>query len=267
MQRGRVPKPRNGVEQRFRKGAQRWDEIYSEHGRPLVRMWDRLTRDNVRWRFTRTFEEIPDLSGRSVLDLGCGSGRYIVEALARGAERVVGVDFAPEMLRIAARLLDGNSARERAEFLCEDVQRLVLRERFDLVIANGLFDYLAPAGPLIMRTAQWCRGVFVGSFPDKTALRAIPRRLYWRRRGVEIHAFDRAAIEQLATPANFDTYAVERRGPLYLLIALKSQAPDLQWVTPSTNQAGLLPVPRSSTGQTPDFAQGCFRRYLPLAEP
>jgi malonyl-CoA O-methyltransferase len=43
----------------------------------------------------------PSLRGRVVLDAGCGSGRYMVHALQRGAMRVTGVDLSPEMLERA----------------------------------------------------------------------------------------------------------------------------------------------------------------------
>jgi malonyl-CoA O-methyltransferase len=41
------------------------------------------------------------LQGQSVLDAGCGSGRYMLHALRRGAVRVTGVDLSPEMLQRA----------------------------------------------------------------------------------------------------------------------------------------------------------------------
>jgi malonyl-CoA O-methyltransferase len=39
-----------------------------------------------------------NLRGCTVLDAGCGSGRYMLHALARGARRVAGVDLSAEML-------------------------------------------------------------------------------------------------------------------------------------------------------------------------
>lgn len=42
------------------------------------------------------------LQGAVVLDAGCGSGRYMLHALRRGAARVTGVDLSPEMLQRAA---------------------------------------------------------------------------------------------------------------------------------------------------------------------
>lgn len=38
------------------------------------------------------------LHGQAVLDVGCGSGRYMLHALRRGAARVTGVDLSPHML-------------------------------------------------------------------------------------------------------------------------------------------------------------------------
>ncbi|HEX9371246.1 MAG TPA: methyltransferase domain-containing protein [Roseiflexaceae bacterium] len=43
-----------------------------------------------------------DLSGRFVLDAGCGSGRYLAHAWRRGARRAIGVDLSAEMLARAA---------------------------------------------------------------------------------------------------------------------------------------------------------------------
>jgi malonyl-CoA O-methyltransferase len=47
------------------------------------------------------------LAGQRVLDVGCGSGRYMLHALRRGATRVSGVDFSPQMLERAGPQFDG----------------------------------------------------------------------------------------------------------------------------------------------------------------
>ena len=46
---------------------------------------------------------LPDLSGKTVLDLGCGYGRSCADAVARGACRVVGIDLSERMLEVARR--------------------------------------------------------------------------------------------------------------------------------------------------------------------
>ena len=51
------------------------------------------------------------LDGQRVVDAGCGSGRYLRHALARGATALVGVDLsAPMLSRAAASLVDAPAA-------------------------------------------------------------------------------------------------------------------------------------------------------------
>src|SRR5215212_12236602 len=61
---------------------------------------------NIKWRqFADALPE--DLTGRSVLDIGCNAGFYAMEMKRRGADRVVGIDTEREYLeqaRFAAEL-------------------------------------------------------------------------------------------------------------------------------------------------------------------
>jgi SAM-dependent methyltransferase len=215
--RGRRVSSLKGVERRFRAEAQRWDEIYSDAGTPWGRAWDRWTRDNVRRRFARTFERAGDLTGKSVLDVGCGSGRYLVEALARGAGKVVGIDLAAEMVETARTLVGAQS--DRVELWTGDLMAYTPGTRFDLVIANGLFDYLDAPGPALSRIHAWTGGLVVATFPDRRAPRALPRSLYWRTKGVRIRLYDEGSIRALAATAGLGAVEIERIGPIYLLAA------------------------------------------------
>jgi malonyl-CoA O-methyltransferase len=55
------------------------------------------------------------LQGQTVLDAGCGSGRYVLHTLQRGATRVTGVDLSPEMLQRAGAELSALSFNADAE--------------------------------------------------------------------------------------------------------------------------------------------------------
>ncbi|MDG4839755.1 methyltransferase domain-containing protein [Micromonospora sp. WMMD967] len=48
----------------------------------------------------RSYELLGDLTGRTVIDMGCGSGRAVAELAERGAH-AVGVDVDPEMIAVA----------------------------------------------------------------------------------------------------------------------------------------------------------------------
>jgi tRNA (mo5U34)-methyltransferase len=95
---------------------------------------------NVKWqRFAHALPD--DLSGLSVLDIGCNAGFYSIEMKRRGAERVVAVDADPDYLeqaKFAARLAEAEI--EFRQLSVYDVARL--GERFDLILFLGVFYHL-----------------------------------------------------------------------------------------------------------------------------
>ena len=82
-----------------------------------------------------------DLSGKTVLDIGCNAGFFSLEMKRRGAARVVGVDSDPRYLA-QARLASEVSGLpiELHELSVYDVARL--GERFDLVLFMGVLYHL-----------------------------------------------------------------------------------------------------------------------------
>ncbi len=83
-----------------------------------------------------------DLSGQSVLDIGCNAGFYSFEMKRRGAARVVGIDHDPRYLaqaELAAEVL-GHTDIEFRQLDVWDVADL--GEQFDLVIFMGVLYHL-----------------------------------------------------------------------------------------------------------------------------
>lgn len=94
----------------------------------------------IKWRSFA--HAIPaDLSGKTVLDVGCNAGFYSIEMKRRGAERVVGIDSDERYLaqaRFAAEMCGAE-----IEFRQLSVYEVAkLGERFDLVIFMGVLYHL-----------------------------------------------------------------------------------------------------------------------------
>ncbi|HEY8381464.1 MAG TPA: TIGR04290 family methyltransferase [Microvirga sp.] len=94
----------------------------------------------VKWRGFA--DAIPqDLTGKTVLDIGCNGGFYSIEMKRRGAERVLGIDFDDAYLA---------QARFAAEVTGHDIEFRKLSvydvgslgERFDVVIFMGVLYHL-----------------------------------------------------------------------------------------------------------------------------
>lgn len=94
----------------------------------------------VKWR--RYADALPhDLSGRSVLDIGCNGGFFAMEMKRRNARRVLGVDHDARYLAQARFAADVEGLDIEFRMLSAyDVA--ALGERFDLVIFNGVFYHL-----------------------------------------------------------------------------------------------------------------------------
>ncbi len=85
------------------------------------------------------FELLPDLAGRSVVDLACGEGIYSRKLLRRGAARVVGVDISPEMVALARQAEETEPLG--AEYVVADVATVDIGEQFDVALCSFLFNY------------------------------------------------------------------------------------------------------------------------------
>jgi ubiquinone/menaquinone biosynthesis C-methylase UbiE len=82
-----VPGPVSAAE-----GYERWAPSYDHTPNPLLAREERYL-----------LPLLPDLHDKCVLDLACGTGRWLERLLAQGAQLGVGIDFSTAMLRIARR--------------------------------------------------------------------------------------------------------------------------------------------------------------------
>ncbi len=103
---------------------------------------DHFLGDYPNVKFQMFADAIPkDLTGKSVLDIGCNAGFYSIEMKRRGAERVLGIDSDDVYL---------NQARYAAKVLGADIEFRnmsvydvgSLGEKFDVVIFMGVLYHL-----------------------------------------------------------------------------------------------------------------------------
>lgn len=94
----------------------------------------------VKWqRFAKAVPK--DLTGKSVLDVGCNAGFYSIQMKKRGAARVVAIDTDENYLAQARFAAEVNGAD--IEFRNLSVYRIgELREQFDLVLFMGVLYHL-----------------------------------------------------------------------------------------------------------------------------
>lgn len=84
-------------------------------------------------------ELLPELSEKSVLDLGCGCGNNCREFIDAGAKRVVGVDISEKMLSVAKAESD-NEKIEYINMSMTDISKV--NEKFDFIYSSLAFHYI-----------------------------------------------------------------------------------------------------------------------------
>lgn len=88
-----------------------------------------------------------DLTGKTVVDFGCGSGILSLAALKLGAEKVIGIDIDPQALQASKENAKRNGCEDRLElYLPKDQPSL----QADVVVANILAGPLKELAPTII---------------------------------------------------------------------------------------------------------------------
>ena len=84
------------------------------------------------------FGMLPDLCGKTVLDIGCGMGQHAKQYAERGAKSVLGIDLSEKMLAYAQAHNSAENIIYR-RMAMEEID--TIGQRFDLVTSSLVFDY------------------------------------------------------------------------------------------------------------------------------
>lgn len=111
-------------------GYRLWAHTYDHEPNPILSLEQRVLEPLL-----------PNLGGLDVVDLGCGTGRWLDVLKGAGARSLVGVDLSREMLNLAAAKLGG-----AARLLCADYADAALASgSADIVFCNFVLSYIDDA--------------------------------------------------------------------------------------------------------------------------
>jgi magnesium-protoporphyrin O-methyltransferase len=137
MQTATYQSRRSQIENYFdRTAADAWARLTSDAPVSGIRATVRAGRDEMR---STLLSWLPaDLSGKRLLDAGCGTGAFAIEAARRGAQ-VLAIDVSPSLIKIA---------RERSEGLVPEGS--IIHEVGDMLDGQlGFFDHVVAMDSLI----------------------------------------------------------------------------------------------------------------------
>ncbi|MDG2915489.1 50S ribosomal protein L11 methyltransferase [Bisgaard Taxon 10/6] len=93
-----------------------------------------------------------DLTGKTVIDFGCGSGILAIAALKLGAKHAVGIDIDPQAILASRNNAEANGVADRLQLFLSDEKPADLQA--DVVVANILAGPLKELYPVISRLVK-----------------------------------------------------------------------------------------------------------------
>ncbi len=193
----------------FQRYAYDFDAIYGSKHSSISKIINNIFRKSMRLRFERTIEGCNPVQGKSVLDIGCGPGHYAIELARRGAKKVVGIDFAPEMINIAKKKAKDLKFEDICSFIVADFMATDFPEPFDYSIVMGVMDYVSEPEKFVKKVIDVTSDKAFFSFPVKGGLLAFQRKIRYRSR-CELFFYSINDIKKLLSNMQNINFTIEK---------------------------------------------------------
>ena len=197
------------VQTYFHKTATAFDSIYTGEKHKLSKMLDKHFRKDMYLRYEMTIRECEDVSGKTALDIGCGSGKYCITLAKMGARKVIGLDFAENMLELAEQSALKKKVSNICEFICADFLKYNFDEPFNISLAIGLFDYISNPEDFLCKIRDLTSEKVIATFPIKWTYRMPIRKVRLGLKGCPVYFYTKGQILKLFNSANFSKVRIE----------------------------------------------------------
>jgi len=186
-----------------------FDDIYRDDKPGILSFLNKTIRASVRIRFELAFKILGDLSGKSILDIGCGSGRYMFEAVRHNATKVLGLDAAQGALDKALELATQVGIEDKLEFECADFLEFESSEKFNVIFAVGYFDYIFDAKTHIKKMTELSSGTIYASFPKRWSVLSAIRKIRLALNGCPVRYYSKGQIVGLMKEIGCENYEIK----------------------------------------------------------
>ncbi|MDY7082709.1 MAG: methyltransferase domain-containing protein [Halobacteria archaeon] len=170
---------------------------------------DETAEEYDEWRFSRggelvdrrekqaLLELVGDIEIKSVLEIACGTGRFTIELMKKGAH-VTGVDISQPMIRQGVKKAKREGIDGEVDFIRGDAKRLPFPDNsFDLVVAMRFFHLVDEPSEYLREMARVSRSVVAFD----TFSQSSTRRVYNRFLPMGSHLYSDDDVEEFVAKA------------------------------------------------------------------
>ena len=177
--------------------AHDFSSIYKEDTKkrsPFDKLMDNWFRQAIKERFNRTSNETKKNSIKSVLDIGCGPGHFVVKFLEQG-KKVTALDIAPSMLEITKKRVQAVGKEDEVTFILEDYLEHKPIKKFDAACVMGFFDYVQDPVIVLKKLLNDVEKEIYISIPGDRGFLAWQRKIRYNLRNCPLFLYSREFLE------------------------------------------------------------------------
>tara|TARA_B110000116_G_C16763245_1_gene549514 strand:+ start:222 stop:887 length:666 start_codon:yes stop_codon:yes gene_type:complete len=188
----------NKVKSYFEDIAQEFDNIYDNEGTTITKITNKLFRKSLYERMPIALEECGDIKNKTIIDIGCGSGRLCYILAKENALKVTGVDYSQQMIDIAKDFVKQKGFQEKVDLECIDFfTKFQADNKFDISIALGVFDYLQDPKKFLLKMKSVTNGKIIASYPAKYAFQTPIRKVWLYSRQCPVFFYTESQLQNL----------------------------------------------------------------------
>ena len=177
------------------KTAVEFDNIYDNKGSLFIKLVNKFLRKDMCERAPLTIKQCGDLHNKTVLDVGCGTGR-ISFLLAKEATKVTGLDYSKTMIDLAKKYQIQHK-QDNVEFICCDfLHEFTDTQKYDISIAIGVLDYIKEPIGFLKKMKNATNNKMIVSFNSKFGYIAPLRKIWLKSKNCPVFSYTSKSIKK-----------------------------------------------------------------------
>lgn len=201
-----------------------FDNIYTHKKSGFSNFLDRIFRWDMYERYKFALKNCEPISGKTILDVGCGSGHYCVAFAKKEAKKVTGIDISENMIRLSQELAKKERVEDICDFINLSIEEFPTEYKYDFTLAIGIFDYIRYPLPVLRKLNQLTKELSIMTFPRFFTWRAPLRKLRLLRQNCDVYFYSKLKVNELLRKSGFDIQQMEKIGNLYCVAASVEKA-------------------------------------------
>ncbi len=195
-----------------------FDNVYDgEQDSALYRLVDILFRKSILEKRREIMTEASgEIKNKTVLDIGCGSGRYAIGLAKKSPQQVLGIDISPSMIALAQEMAVICGLDKVCKFQNIDFMDSNFLGSFDVILAAGVFDYVKEPRKFLLKIKDFLKGKAVLSFPIKWTVMTPVRMAWLAKRKCPNYYYSKRQIKKLFDSCGFKISSIYRIGSFFV---------------------------------------------------